>query len=250
MLKLLCSLLLIYFALGTLLFVLQRTFIYFPSNAIAHGYPELEFANQGEVIKAIVVNGGQKKALLYFGGNAETVAFNAVDFKQAFPNYSVYLVNYRGYGGSSGSPSEQGLYSDALAIYDQLSQSHSSISVIGRSLGSGIASYLAAKRDISHLVLVTPFDSIEAVAQAQFPIYPMKYLLKDKYDSAARSKDIKAKVLLVIAEHDRVIRRIRSEQLLRAYTGLKPGVELIKNADHNDIAQYPKYYQVIQAFLK
>ncbi|WP_281555970.1 alpha/beta fold hydrolase [Thalassomonas sp. RHCl1] len=250
MLKLLCSVLIIYFALGSLLFVMQRTLIYFPRGAVDHGYPELEFANQGQIIKTILVNGGQKKALLYFGGNAEAVAFNAVDFTRALPDYSVYLVNYRSYGGSSGSPNEQGLYSDALAIYDQLTGQHTSIGVIGRSLGSGIASYLAAERDISHLVLVTPFASIEAVAQAQFPIYPMKYLLKDKYNSAARSKDIKAKVLLVIAEHDRVIARVHSDKLVTAYTPLKPQVALIKNADHNDISQYPKYYQVIQAFLK
>ncbi|WDE01751.1 alpha/beta fold hydrolase [Thalassomonas actiniarum] len=230
--------------------MMQRSLIYFPSSTVDHGYPELEFASQGQVIKTILVNGGQKKALLYFGGNAETVAFNAVDFTRALPDHSIYLVNYRGYGGSSGSPNEQGLYSDALAIYDRLSGQHSSIGVIGRSLGSGIASYLAAKRDISHLVLVTPFGSIEAVAQAQFPIYPMKYLLKDKYNSAARSKDIKAKVLLVIAEHDRVIAQVHSDKLVTAYTPLKPQVELIKNADHNDISQYPKYYQVIQTFLK
>jgi len=240
----------LYFALGTFLFVMQRTLIYFPRGAVDHGYPEREFTNQGEVIKTIVVNGGQKQALLYFGGNAEAVAFNALDFTRALPDYSVYLVNYRGYGGSSGRANEQALYSDALSIYDQLSSQHSSIGVIGRSLGSGIASYLAAKRNISHLVLVTPFDSIEAVAQAQFPIYPMTYLLRDKYDSAARSKDIKAKVLLVIAEHDRVIRRPRSNALVAAYTPLNPGVAIIKNADHNDISQFPKYYQVIRAFLQ
>ncbi|WDE08137.1 alpha/beta fold hydrolase [Thalassomonas viridans] len=230
--------------------MMQRTLIYFPRGAVDHGYPEQTFNNQGEMINTIVVNGGQQQALIYFGGNAEAVAFNAADFARVLSDFTVYLVNYRGYGGSSGSPNEQGLYSDALAIYDQVSRQHTGTAVIGRSLGSGIASYLAARRDISRLVLVTPFDSIEAVAQSQFPIYPMKYLLRDKYDSAARSKDIKAKVLLVIAEHDRVIRRARSDKLVEAFAPLKPQVEIIKNADHNDISQYPKYYQVIESFLK
>jgi len=249
MLRLLCSLLVIYFTLGALLFVIQRSLIYFPRGSIEHGYPELEFSNQGQVIKVIVINGGQQKALLYFGGNAEVVAYNASDFTRALPDFSVYLVNYRGYGGSSGYPNEQALYSDALVICDELSQQHASISVIGRSLGGGIATYLAAHRDISQLVLVTPFDSIEAVAQARFPLYPMKYLLRDKYNSAARSQHIKAKVLLVIAERDQVIQRVHSDKLLEAYARLSPQVEIIKHADHNDISQYPEYYQVIDAFL-
>ncbi len=194
-----------YFVIGLLLFLFQRSIIYYPVERISHTFEELSYKNDNQDIKVILINKGFKKALLYFGGNAEPVAYNAAEFSQTFQNHTVYLVNYRGYGGSSGSPTEAGLFSDAKYIFNQIKLRHTDVTIIGRSLGTAVASYLAAESNISKLVLITPFDSIEHIAQDSFPIYPMNLLLKDKFNSLGLAKDIKAKTLIMVAENDLVM---------------------------------------------
>ncbi len=177
------------------------------------------------------------------------MAGNIADFRSFFPRHDVYLANYRGYGGSSGSPSEAGLYKDALAIFDEIRSRYTSISVIGRSLGSGVATYLATQRNIDRLILVTPFDSIENVARKALPILPVSLLLKDKFDSAGRVADIHAPVLIVIAENDEVISRQHSDVLAGAFPDSQVTVEVIPDTGHNTIGMSPRYASVLSMFL-
>ncbi len=164
-------------------------------------------------------------------------------------SYSVYLVNYRGYGTSEGAPSEAALLSDALAMYDSLVLTHESIFIIGRSLGSGVASYVASERPVKKLVLVTPFDSIQSMAQKQFPFYPMSILLKDKFNSVERAGNIYSDTQILVAEDDKVVRRIHTDKLVESLVNRAPEVVLIQGAGHNDISQYSTYYQSISAFF-
>ncbi|TET90858.1 MAG: alpha/beta hydrolase [Sulfurovum sp.] len=243
-------LLLAYIAFGILFFINQRDFLYAPTDKIKHVFNEIIFHNDKESINVIVVNDKKEKAILYFGGNGDTVALSAFAFDRFFPEHTVYLVNYRGYGGSSGEPSEKGLYSDALTIFDQIKSKHSDISVFGRSLGSGVATYLASKRDIEKLVLITAYDSAQSMVQERFPLYPMSILLKDKYDSVARAKDIKAKTLVLIAEKDSVITMKHSQKLIDAFPASKVDVKIIEGVGHNTILRDDRYYHVLQTFLK
>lgn len=238
-----------YLFLCLLLYCFQRNFIYFPTKKLDHPYQELTFNNKNESIKVIVLNQGQQKSILYFGGNAEAVVNNAPSYLEDFPNHTVYLVNYRGYGGSSGSPEEQGLYSDALTVFDQIKIKHNTVSIIGRSLGSGVATYLAANRNIENLVLVTPYDSIENVAKSNFPIFPIPLLLKDKFDSVSRISKIKAKTLIIYAEKDTVIPFKHVEYLIDAFPPMQRSVERIKNAGHNDLSNKAIYRLLIKQFL-
>ena len=91
------------------------------------------------------------------------------------------MVHYRGYGGSTGNPSEKGLRHDALAIYRHLKKNHVDILVIGRSLGTSLAIDVAAEFEPKGVLLITPFDSIEAVAQRVVPFLPIRMLLRDPY---------------------------------------------------------------------
>ena len=143
--------------------------------------------SQGERLKVWVVPRAGSKALLYFGGNAEDVAGNIEEFAAAFPDRSLFLVNYRGYGGSSGQPSEAALFADALAIFDHVRREHSEIAVMGRSLGSGVAVFVASERPVERLVLVTAFDSLVNVATEYFRWLPVGWLMRDRYDSARRA---------------------------------------------------------------
>ncbi|HIO93451.1 MAG TPA: alpha/beta hydrolase [Leucothrix mucor] len=240
---------LVYLAFGALLFSYQRDFLYSPAPAIAHKYTEIDVSNEGETLKMVALNSGKPSAILYFGGNSESVEYNIDDFLQAFPDVSIYLPKYRGYGGSTGKPTEVGLYSDALFIYDQLKAKHENIAVIGRSLGSGVATFVASKRAVEKLVLITPFDSIQNIAQASYPIFPMSLLLKDKHDSIGRVASIKAKTLLLVAEHDALITRDMSERLFKQFPAAQARQVIIKKTGHNTISSGDGYYDLMSEFL-
>ncbi len=242
---------LIYAGFCVFIYATQRNAIYYPTPEVnVSGAVDLRLESDGETLKIWhLVHGGGPNAIIYFGGNAEDVSGNIPDFRSTFPRHNVYLVNYRGYGGSTGSPSEERLYKDALAVFDEIRSIYTNISVIGRSLGSGVATYLATVRDIDRLILVTPFDSIENVAKKAFPMMPVSLLLKDKFDSAGRVADIDAPVLIVTAENDEVIAKRHSDALAEAFPDTQVTVEMIPDTGHNTIDMSPRYARVLSLFL-
>lgn len=229
----------------------QRAQIYFPVPATQHADGRtLWVDSDGERIKVWHVARDHPQALIYFGGNAEDVAGNIEAFSAAFPEHSLFLVNYRGYGGSTGRPTEAGLRSDALAIFDQVHESHPDIAVVGRSLGSGVAVALASKRPVERLVLVTAYDSLLNVAREYFGWLPVGLLLEDRYDSAGLAPRIGAPVLIVIAADDEIISRPRSEALAAAFAPGQVRIEVVPGAGHNTLDLSPRYLGAIQRFLQ
>ncbi|MFQ5983707.1 MAG: alpha/beta hydrolase, partial [Woeseiaceae bacterium] len=172
---------LIYVGFCAFLYMTQRNALYYPTPEVqVTDATEVRLESDGETLKIWhLPNSNGPNAIIYFGGNAEDVSGNIPQFRNIFPGYAVFLVNYRGYGGSTGSPTEAGLYRDALTVFDEIHSRHKDVSVIGRSLGAAVATYLASVRDVQRLVLVTPFDSIENVAKGAFPIFPVSLLIKD-----------------------------------------------------------------------
>ncbi len=245
------SLLFIYLLVGLFLYLRQRYFLYYPTpGLLTSKYKNIWIKNGDEKINIIVLNEGHSRAILYFGGNAEPMAQSADYIAGQFPEFTVFLMDYRGYGLSSGEASEEGLYSDALKLYDFVKKKHKYISVGGRSLGSAIAVYVASKRAVEKLALITPFDSIVNVAQSRYPIYPIALLLRDKYDAASRVKDIKAKTLIVIAQNDEVMPQERTEALIKMFDANNLEVVTIKNRGHGDISSDEGYYTMMQRFIK
>ena len=245
-------LLAVYLGVGVYLYVKQRSFVYFPTAESQDNHGQvLNLLSNDEQLKIWVLNPNKTNAIFYFGGNAESVEYNNQPFQTWFPNHTLYLMNYRGYGGSTGSPTETALYADALALYDQVSTLHKSISIIGRSLGSGVATYLGANREVKQLALVTPYDSVANVAQAAYPMYPMSLLFKDKYDSISRAQQIHAKVLLIIAENDEMIPRKHSNNLADALLEANVEVEiaLLMGATHNSFSEDRHYKESLQNFI-
>jgi pimeloyl-ACP methyl ester carboxylesterase len=240
----------LYFLVFVLLFIFQRNLLYLPTPAYSHSYEKVSLQNQNESIEIIVLNKGNSKAFIYFGGNAEAVIANAQDFTFAFPNRTAYLVNYRGYGGSTGTPTQAGLFLDAVAIFDKFVAVHTEIAVVGRSLGTGVAMHLAANRGIEQVVLITPFDSILALAQSRFRIYPLSLILKDKFDSFSLAKKLNSEVLIIAGAQDIIIPNKHTQRLADALNPDKTKLVLIDQAGHNDISQFPAFYQNIQAFFQ
>ena len=243
--------LLAYLALCALMFFGQRSQIYFPvRESDPPGAAAMRLAtDDGVNLKVWVVPRPGPHALVYFGGNAEDVAGNLRGFAAAFPAHSIYLVNYRGYGGSTGSPSEAGLLADAAAIFDYLRPRHPQISVIGRSLGSSVAVHLAGIREVHRLVLVTPFDSLVNVAREHFRYLPVGWLMLDRYESAARVAAVRAPTLVLIAGADEIIPRARTEALVAAFPPWQLRSEVLEGATHNGLDRMPQYLERIGEFL-
>ncbi len=158
------------------------------------------------------------------------------------------LIKYRGYAGSTCSPSEKAIYFDATHIYDEIKENHEEVTIIGRSLGSGVATFVAAQKKIDKLILVTPFDSIQSVVQSKFPLYPMRWMLKDRYDSLSRVKEITAPTLIVVAQNDEIISMLQTRRLQNAFLH-QPQFVMIEGANHGSIITSSEYYEVLQAFI-
>jgi pimeloyl-ACP methyl ester carboxylesterase len=241
---------LVYLALAASVYVRQRQLIYFPVPEADVEDLEALWLDRDEVrLKMWRVNPGHERALVYFGGNAEDVSYAAAPFAAAFPDYTIYLLNYRGYGGSSGSPTEQGFLADGLAAFDHAAEAHLGVAVIGRSIGSAVAVHTAAYRPVLRLALVTPFDSIEAIARRHYPLLPVSWLLKDKYRAIDAAPAVEAPTLVVIAGRDRVVPRSHSERLVEALGSGEVVVRVLEEDDHDGIGRSGDYLETLGAFF-
>ena len=244
----------IYLLATLLLYIKQRDLMYFPTPEQNHRGEEvwrLEINQQR--LKIWVIKNTQvddSPAIIYFGGNAEAVENNIDDYRRMFEGYTVYITNYRGYGGSSGEPTEKALFDDALSIYDKVLEKHKSVQIIGRSLGSGVACYVAAQRKVDKLSLITPYDSIKNVAQSAYPIFPVKWLLKDTYDSIGYSSDIQSQILIMIAKGDSVVPNKGSEKLIQAFSHNEVQVERYTGVTHAGISDLSKYQDDLASFFR
>jgi pimeloyl-ACP methyl ester carboxylesterase len=240
----------IYLLVAAYLYICQRRLIYHrvPVDPVFSA-DEINFDNDGTRLHGWVLNPDKSRAVIYFGGNSELITHRRRYFENVFKDYSVYLVNYRGYGKSQGNPSESGLFSDALTIYDQLIKSHDSIIAYGRSLGSGVAVYLGASRRLEKLILLTPYDSIVEVGQELYPLFPVRYLIKDRFDSVSRAGDIEIPVLIASAENDREIGLARTLNLKQSFNRTRVDYQMIAGAAHNDVIDFPDYRAAVQKFI-
>jgi pimeloyl-ACP methyl ester carboxylesterase len=240
---------LIYAGLCALLYLTQDSLLYHPSAEVSDATAEdLRLRHDGVTLKVWKAGDGTR-AIVYFGGNAENVAFNIPGFNGAVADTATYFVNYRGYGGSTGSVNEQAMYRDAAFVFDYVQARHREVAVIGRSLGSGVAVWLASERPATRLVLVTPYDSIVKVAQSVYPFFPLALLMKDKFRAINRVSRIDAPVLILAASHDEVIPYGNTLALADAFRPGQVQVHLIPETSHNSISQSPDYMRAIAGFL-
>lgn len=242
--------LLLYGAACLALFALQRSLIYFPQPAgsgSAATRLTLSVPDAQLVVSVRPLLG--PKALIYFGGNAEDVSANLAGLASAFPEHAIYLMHYRGYGGSTGKPTEAALHADALALFDKVRQAHAEIAVVGRSLGSGVAIRLASQRPAARLALVTPYHSIQAIAAQQFPVFPVRWLLVDKFESWRHAPAIRVPTLLLAAEFDEVIPRASTQSLHAAFAPGVASLVVVPRAGHNTISNAPQYWAALRGAL-
>lgn len=214
----------------------------------------VEITSGEHVLEGWWANGARPDSnivVLYFGGNAEDV-LGMARAAGLLPCKRLLVVNYRGYGGTKGRPSQQALYEDALAIYDYAIDAGqadpSDVVVMGRSLGSGVATMLAARRKVRAAVLITPYDSMLAVASHHYSWFPVTHLLKHPFPSVDFARQVHVPGLFLIAKEDSIIPPSHAHALASAWSGPK-FVHVFENVGHNDIDFHPQYQPTLDAFL-
>lgn len=240
-----------YLGLAALMYFNQRQMIYFPQFTQADpAQTDFALARGDATLRGWVVHPGQRDAVIYFGGNAESIQGMRGEMAGWFPVHSSYLLAYRGYGASDGEPEEALLLADALALFDKVRALHPEgrISVIGRSLGSGVASYLASQRDVHRLALVTPFDSLVGVGQTHYPWLPVSWLATDRYESSRHLAGYGGPVLVLRAGRDTVVPPASTDRLI-ASLRKPPQVFEAPSASHDSILSKPDERDTLVEFL-
>ncbi|MCW8085589.1 alpha/beta hydrolase [Sabulicella glaciei] len=173
--------------------------------------------------------------LLGFGGNAWNAEAMALYLHNLFPGQETVAVHYRGYASSSGRPSADALLSDSTLIFDHLQQQDRErpVIAIGFSLGASVAAYLAKRRPVAGLILVTPFDSLEALAQDLYWWAPVGLLLRHRMPTVEFLRGSPVPTALILAGQDRVVPARRSAALRPVIDNLV--FEAIIAAGHNDL---------------
>jgi len=200
-----------------LMYVFQRSLMYFPDRArtppAAAGLSQAEelaltSADGEKLIAWYVPPQGSKPLVIYFHGNGGALNLRADRFRWlAADGVGVLGLSYRGYGGSSGAPSETGFLLDASAAYDFAAARFPPARIVlwGESLGTGVAVALAAERPIGGLILDAPFTSAADVGAAAYPFVPVRWFIKDSFRSDQRIKRITAPLLVLHGEQDGII---------------------------------------------
>lgn len=207
-----------------------------------------------EVQKNIVLDGVYKKAnkenaplLIYFGGNADDATRILLHVK-SLKEFDIVSFNYRGYVRSEGKPSEKEIFSDALKIYDKFAKNKNAI-VMGRSLGTGVATYLASRRPIKGVILITPYDSIASIGQKIYPYLPVYFLSKHKFESIKYILHVKAPVGLIEVVNDETIPKYHFDKLREKVPNLALHVEL-NNTTHAEVLTHPDFEKSIKDIIK
>ena len=249
----------LFVGLCLLLYLLQDKMIFFPqptapANLSRHADSEIRLQHGDVALTGWFFNNGidaDHPLIIYYGGNAEDVSLNFADLGR-FTARSFLFMNYRGYGQSQGRPSERALYDDALFVFDHVIASEgidpSHVVLMGRSIGSGVAVHVAANRRVGGVILVTPFDSLVNVARAHYPIFPVGWLLRHRFDSAFLAPDIVTPALFLTASHDQIVPPRFADNLRRVWGGPTTAVR-VEATDHNTIETASVYWKTINAFL-
>jgi pimeloyl-ACP methyl ester carboxylesterase len=228
------------------LYINQRNIIYAPPRVKSSTESTLAIPTSSGTTLAVARPHDGDDAVIYLGGNAEDVTLSVPTLAAAFPDVAMYALHYRGYGGSSGLPSEEALFADALALFDEVQRSHRRIQIVGRSMGAGVAVYVASRRPVARLVLVTPYDSLQNLAAQRLPIFPVSLLLRDKYESWRYAPKVSAPTLIIMAERDEVVPRRNTEALLASFRSGVAKMKLVPGVTHNSIHESPQYRSLIQ----
>ena len=255
---------LILYGLGGIILYYFSDYLFFPKVALAENhiynfgvpYKEVNLAYSSSAnINIIQFPAGGEKirgVVLYFHGNRKNISWyarHAPGITKA--GYEVWMIDYPGYGKSTGKFEEQVLYDYALQLYKLARKKFSADSIIiyGRSLGTGIAAHLASKQPAKRLLLETPYYSFTSLGAHFFPIYPMERMIRIKLPTSEYLPLVKMPVHIFHGTNDWTIPYSNAKRLEPL---LKKGDEFIsiEGASHNNLGAYPLFRQKLDSLLK
>ena len=254
----------LYVGICTLLYFNQDDLLFHPKpktlkevSEILKMAPDLDtlsfVMNDGNRTCGYIYNDTIKEKLplvLYFGGNAEEVS-HLSEKKNYFPNTIMVLINYRSFGLSQGIISEKNMFSDALEVYDKLITNPNidanNVIVIGRSIGTGVATYLSSQRETKATILITPYESMIDVAQEKYPFVPIGLLIKHPFKSNEYATSITTPVLALISKNDQIIPIKHAYNLLDVWKGKTSFLEV--DEDHNSIMDNEAAWKKMEVFV-
>jgi hypothetical protein len=252
------TLFIIYVLGGLLLYLFQDRFIFHPTPlsrdhrfSFDHPFKELNIAVEGRNLNLVQFPSQKKKGvLLYFHGNMDNVErYGSVAPLFTDSGYEVWMMDYPGFGKTTGSLNEKTVYSDAERIYQMAIEKFpaSEIVIYGRSLGTGIAAQLAGAHPCKMLLLETPYYSMKSLARTYFPIYPIGRLAKYNFSVHDYLGKVTAPIYLLHGDRDEVVPYSQSVRLRKEH----PGVHLVTIPDgrHNDLADYEVYRSTVKRLL-
>lgn len=194
----------------------------------------------------------ERPVVIYFGGNAEDVFYNFMDFSDQL-NAQFVAFNYRGFAGNEGKPTVKAFINDAETILTKVITEYSldpkNIILMGRSFGSAIAVQLSKNQTTGGVILISPFDSLTNIAKRYFPWIPVSLLLKHPLDSLEIAKQARLPLLIVAAEVDHIIPLAHSEDLFNAWSSEQKKLIVIEGVGHNTIQDEGRYFLTINEFI-
>jgi uncharacterized protein len=196
-------------------------------------------------------NGLEKLVLMGFGGNAWNAGNVAAFLHGLYPEADVVAFHYRGYGPSGGEPSAEALLLDAPFLHDYVAESLKAdrVVAVGFSVGSAVAAHLASRRELAGLILVTPFDSLAAVAHDHYPWLPTGLLLRHRMAPAEDMQGIDTPTAIIAAENDTLIRPERTDALRRVLGHIVLD-QTIADVGHNDIYDRAAFHHAMTEALR
>jgi esterase/lipase len=194
------------------------------------------------------LNPGQPNALLYFPGNTTDDWDDPRRLSHMLPQHTIYFMRYRGYANSRGEPSQDAIFSDAVTLYKRVRPLHRQIDLMGRSLGTGVAVYLASRVPARKMVLTTPYDGIAMAAAKAYPWLPVQYLLKDPFPSRTFASRVEEQTLVILAKDDQKIPYASSKNLIDHFPK-KPEVITLRGTTHSAVVRHPLYLKTVADFL-
>lgn len=241
-------------------YYMQERLIFFPEKLpqdytfnFQETYEEVYLTSGEATIHALHFKVNKPKGVvLYFHGNAGSLrgwGTLAPDFISK--GYSLFIIDYRGFGKSTGKISEQALHEDAQAAYNYLLQLYSpqDIIIYGRSIGTGLATRLASEVQSRMLILETPFYSFVHVAGYHFAFLPVSLLLKYTFQSDKWIDKVNVPVYIIHGTADEVV-PYTSGLKLAEKAGSKATMITIKGGSHNNLSAFPQYHQVMEEVLR
>ena len=236
----------LYVGFAALLYVEQRSLMYFPEKV--HTTPAAAGLPQAEEVTLTTTDGAHptvwyvaprdnKPVIVYFHGNGGALRYRVERFRKLTgAGIGLIALEYRGYGGNAGSPTERGLIADGDAAYAFAAARYPvrQIVVWGESLGSGVATAVAAEKPVGRVILEAPFTSTEAIAAERYWFIPVSLLMKDQFHSDRRIHKVTAPLMIMHGVHDKVVPYAMGEALFELANKPKHIVRFL-DGGHEDL---------------